>query len=68
MLVEFEGDMPSPCVVKQFVETDDKFLARVEKFVRIHGKRIERVARIEDESGKVDALIESLFEELGLTR
>lgn len=68
MLVEFEGDMPSPCVIAQFVESNDKFLARVEEFVRIHKERIERVVRVEDESGKVDALIESLFEELGLMR
>lgn len=68
MLIEFEDDMPPASVVSQFVETDEEFFARVEKFVKIHHKRIKGVVRIEDESGGVEALVRFLFEKYGLTR
>lgn len=62
MLVAFEGDMPKPCVISQFVETDEEFLNRVEEFVDIHKSRIDGVVRIEDEDGKLQELLDKLSE------
>ena len=63
MLIEFEDDMPVKSIVSQFVEPDEDFLARVEEYVKVRHKYIKGVVRIEDESGRVEALVDKLFKE-----